>query len=508
MSAGGTAALEQTWYDSDIEVAPGKTVNWRAGYWPKQIEFLQATERYLLFGGARGPGKTVALVDWCLIKMLQYPGIPGLLLRKDLKDLKLTDLREILARWPKELYDPQYGGQFNKGENWFRVAPTMSTLYLGELKDWESYKSATLGFIAIDELNEVEEDAWLNLDPTLRWTTGKGVCQREKCKALGEFYREHHEHPNYQIASASNPAPGWVKDRWWTPHQEGTTRPDHRFIPATAFDNPSLPPDFIPKLMESHNATWVRNYIHGDWSSFENMVWPRFNRADHCWKGPVPFKDFVRIVGGIDYGGTTQEAHRTAAYLTGQTRSGLYVTFWEYSKQGAASADFFAKLAEAQRLYRPERWDADASQHRANELLRNNGLPVHDAARYKGAVKDGINQVDRLMTLNEHTKTPQLYVVEESCPRLISGIETYKLDPVTGEPEPHQEDDEVNAWRYNVMAISRFEGAAPKTNFEMSVIGAAGVVHKQKPSGMLTAIRAGRSTRLRRVIEDLERTGS
>ena len=469
-------ALEQEWAVNETDLTPAGggpvvTVAHRYGMWPKQAQFHRTRKKYVVYGGARGPGKTVALVEAIQTKMW---------------------------RWPKEWYDPKFGGQYHKGENWIRF-PNGSTCQLGELKDWESYKSATVGLIAIDELSEVEEDAYLNMAPTLRWTTGAGICKYAECAALGaEFAREHPEHPFYQILAATNPAPGWVKTRFWEPWKQGRELPGHAFVSATAFDNPSLPPDFIPTLLENNTMQWVQNYIHGDWSSFEDMVWPRFNRGTHLWRGPLP--KFVDVQGGIDYGGTTQDAHRTCFYLTGQTEQGQFITFKEYSKQGAASKDFFVQYKLAHSHYRVSRSEGDASQHRSNEHFRRADIKVDDAPRYKGAVRDGINEIDRLLTVDE-TKRPQLYVTED-CPRLLSGIESYQLDPETGEPKKNQDDDEVNAWRYNIMAISKARGRGGERDWKANTLHDS---RRSPHSSIITAMRADRTARMKAVIAAMEK---
>lgn len=444
---------EPTYYCDEYTLS-GKVVKDEFFLYPKQIQFMNTRKRYALFGGARGPGKSRSLAQIAKQTMIKWAGIPILILRKDLQDLKRTTMLEFQAVTPKELYDPKYGGQWNKSENWVRF-PNGSIAYFGELKDWESYKSMTVGRIFIDEINEVDEDCFINLDPTLRWTTGEGVCDFEECKTLSEeFARAHPRHPFYQIVAASNPAPGWVKEKWYDPWKQGRERRDHAFVPATAFDNPSLPPDFIPKLMENHTATWVQNFIYGNWESFENMAWPRFSRATHLWKGPVPYTEFTDICGGIDYGATTITGHRTTAYLTGRLKTGELLTFWEYSKQGPASSDFFATIKAVNTQYHVRQWWADSSQHRTNESLRESLVNAQDADRRAGAVKEGIGIIDRLMTPN-HANQTGIYISEQHCPRLVSGIESYQIDPRTAEPEKNQEDDEVDAWRYNITGMSR-----------------------------------------------------
>lgn len=495
--------LEQTWYVSKWRFG-GEEVEHRYGAWPKQAQFHQTRARHLCFGGARGPGKTVTLVEHILAKADRWPGIPILFLRKDLKDLKRTGMVEMRKRWPKQLYDPKFGGQWNLGEGWVRLW-NGSIIYFGDLKDWESYKSMTVGMIAIDELNEVEEEAYINLEPTLRWTTGEGVCEFEECAAYGpEFTREHPVHPFYQIVSATNPSPGWVKTRFWQRWKDGDELPGYRFISATAFDNPSLPVDFIPNLMRDHNPVWVRNYIYGDWAAFENMVWERWSRPVHGWRDPIPFGSFTTIEGGIDWGGTTSEAHRTCAYLTGKLPDGRKITFWEYSKQGGASRDFFNTLEAANKRYKVRRWWADASQHRANEAMRLRGVAVHDAPRYKGSVRDGLNVVDRELT-PDHTRRPRLYVVEENCPRLCEGIETYRLDPETGEPAKNQADDEVNSWRYNIDGLERGEGRI--ADGEWKVNSPVGKTAQSDSSKFMQAWKQQKRDRLREIVERMERAG-
>lgn len=488
-------ALQAEEFKTEIDLNGHKVAHSYSAY-PKQVQFHKTRARYVLFGGARGPGKSYALSQHILRQALKWPGIPILLLRKDLKDLKMTTEKEWLKVCPPELYDPKFGGQHNRSEHWYRLF-NGSTIYLGDLKDWESYKSMTVGLIAIDELNEVEEDAYINMDAALRWTTGEGVCDFPECQALDDqFVRQHPRHPFYQIAACTNPAPGWVKARFWDPWKAGRERPNHAFIPATAYDNPSLPPDFIPNLLESNSRQWVENYINGDWSSFEDMVWPHWNRADHRWKGPPPIEDFTRIEGGIDYGATGSNSHRTAAYLSGYTKSGKIVTFWEYSEEGEASNDFFEHIKVAQRTYRVNRWQADSSQSRANQLLRESGIPVYDAPRYKGAVKDGNNLIHRLMAKLANGE-PGIYVTDD-CPRLMSGIEIYQLDPLTGEPLKNQEDDEVDAWRYNIDGLTKFSGDMGKST-EYTVRTVKGKP-RQTASQHLTKFREERRERMRKAI--------
>jgi len=284
----------ERWPDTIVTLPDGTVVKHR--WWPyeKQARAHRARKRNVLFGGAVGPGKSTWLVEHGLAIMMRWPGVPVLFCRRDLKDVKFSTELEWQKRVNKELYDPRYGGQYNKTDRWYRLF-NGSIAYFGEMKDWESYKSAEFGWIGFDELTEIDEDSFDNMGSRLRWVPREGPpCKRPECKVLGDrFESDHPEHPFYQRCAASNPAPGWVKQRFYEPWKDeiegrGRQRPNYEFIPATTFDNRSLPADYIVTLLEDHPVEWVRNMVLGDWSAFEGMVFDNWNRGAHLWRDELP----------------------------------------------------------------------------------------------------------------------------------------------------------------------------------------------------------------------------
>src|SRR4030095_11113251 len=62
---------------------------------PKQVEFRERPERYVLFGGAAGPGKSHE-ARWALYeKCLTVPGFEALLLRETFGELERTHMRRM-----------------------------------------------------------------------------------------------------------------------------------------------------------------------------------------------------------------------------------------------------------------------------------------------------------------------------------------------------------------------------------------------------------------------------
>src|SRR5262245_1393642 len=80
-------------------VGKGKTTETRWVYvpTPRQAEFDQCRAKYVLFGGAAGPGKSHA-ARWALYRRcLLIPGFEALLLRRTFPELEQTHLRRMEA---------------------------------------------------------------------------------------------------------------------------------------------------------------------------------------------------------------------------------------------------------------------------------------------------------------------------------------------------------------------------------------------------------------------------
>jgi hypothetical protein len=430
---------------------------------PKQLIAHQTKARHLLFGGAVGPGKTRFEVEHIFAKMQRWPGIRILLGRYNYIDLQRTTELEWKRSIDNRLWAPEWGGSYNEQTHAYTFG-NGSTLYLTDLKNWERWMSAELGMIVIDEVSEVGEDVYNALETRLRWTTGEGDCQDEYCLALPN-YRPHNLHPFYQMVTASNPTPRWPKQRWYDRWSDGTLPKSHAFIQALTEDNPALPPDYEKNLMENNNPMWVRRMLRGDWTAFEGATFQNFSRATHCWPPGEEWEHLIEeVYGGIDWGATTTYAHRTAATLTARLKQNMgLLTIWEYSKQGPAASDFFAQLRMAQKRWKVRGWFADASQPRAVEALREQGLPLIAAARHNGARSDRTNLLARLFEIRPSSDRPGLMLLER-CTHTITGIETYHEVPqseatrgfgaITDEPV-RRDDDEVDALGYNVDGMNR-----------------------------------------------------
>jgi len=129
-------------------------IDLRSKYLPydTQKKFHTDPNRFKLFGGAMGGGKSYSLAAEGLQLSLDYPGNVGYVGRLDFTDLKRTTYRSFLEVIPSELI-----AQHHQSEHWIKLKNN-SVIYFGELKDIESLKSLNLGWWAIDEASEVSEE--------------------------------------------------------------------------------------------------------------------------------------------------------------------------------------------------------------------------------------------------------------------------------------------------------------------------------------------------------------
>ena len=204
-----------------------------------------------------GGGKSVWLCAESIILLLKYPGNRGYLCRNGLIDLRLSTLVTFERLCPRELIQKH---QQEDHTIIFRNGSELVYGPLGSLEEVDRIKSREFGFFAIDEATECLEDMFILLTSRLRWRLPNG------------------EHPPFFGLLASNPEPGWVKERF-----VDKKLPDHVFIPALPRDNPHLPPDYDKGLRRIFPVEAAKRYLDGSWDTFEGQIYKEFERGVHVF---------------------------------------------------------------------------------------------------------------------------------------------------------------------------------------------------------------------------------
>lgn len=241
----------------------------------KQKLFHQSISDEVLYGGAKGGGKSVALVMDALKYALIYKKAKVYLFRKTYDDLEANLINEWFEKVPNELY------QYNKTKKIAQLINGSKVYFrfLASYSDAIRYDGRSIDYIGIDELTHFEE-AWVQVLLS---------CLRSP---LG--------YPPY-FRATSNPGNighAWVKKRYITKTDYGKkiyvdsqTKNTVEFIPASVYDNKILinnDPKYIKRL-ENLPLAKRKAYLYGDWDVYEGRAFPEFDeRISVCKDFEIP----------------------------------------------------------------------------------------------------------------------------------------------------------------------------------------------------------------------------
>ncbi|MFA5378212.1 MAG: phage terminase large subunit [Dehalococcoidia bacterium] len=212
----------------------------------QQDEFVASAAEKVLFSGAFGAGKSIALCAKALRLSLDHPKNFGYVCRKVRATIGLSTLKTFLDLiCPKELI-----ADYNKSEGLITLT-NGSQLLFGGLDDplkLGSLGAGGIGFVAIDEAIETVEGDWRMLEGRLRL-------------------------PNvpHQIFAATNPGPPshYLHRIFFQEHRGEVYQ-------ASALDNPALPDDYKARLQE-FEGIYRDRYVLGLWKGLEGLVYSAFD---------------------------------------------------------------------------------------------------------------------------------------------------------------------------------------------------------------------------------------
>ena len=238
-----------------------------------QTEFLAAMEQEVFYGGARGGGKSYAM----LVDPLRYchkKHHRALLLRRS-----MPELRDLISH-SQRLYTRAFpGAKWREQEKEWRF-PSGARIEFGyaeNLTDVLRYQGQSYTWIGIDELPQYPTpDIYNFLRSSLRSVDPE----------VPVFIRA--------TGNPGNVGSTWVKNMFVDPATPNTpftmdietpvgmksiTR---RFIPAKLQDNPYLmQTDDYMIMLSSLPDIQKKQFLEGDWEAFEGSAFPEFNRAVH-----------------------------------------------------------------------------------------------------------------------------------------------------------------------------------------------------------------------------------
>ncbi len=304
-----------------------------------QREFIQNKSKYSCMSGGVGSGKTTALVWRMLMLMTSSPyfgdmnGNIGIVGRLQMSDLEKTTMKEFW-RWLPRGWLKHWWKKDNIIELW-----NESILHLSHFDSIEHLQSYNVGFVAVDQMEQISWDVWKALayertrnkvltrydDKGIRVVPtfdDKGDCLSEDSEVLATVLQYQ---PSFGVC---NPRPCWVYDKFVkndmymkSPIEEVQKLYNNKYylITSSTIENlRNLPEDYIDNQRRDKSDKEFRRSVLGLWDAFEGQIYEDF--ADDL----ILENDYVpapwwKLYVGIDHGGSGATDAKQSVNITSIT---------------------------------------------------------------------------------------------------------------------------------------------------------------------------------------------
>lgn len=236
----------------------------------------------LLYGGAKGGGKTVFLCEWAFVKALDIAIEYCLPPTKDLRKIPVIGYigrkrgvdfnSSTLLTWKRFIPGDRYELRLLEGKVPIIVIDHRVALMYGGMDNTDlinKFNSAEFMFVAVDQAEEISEDDQAKLRGSLRLQLRvKGI---QRAPGAG-----------YKVLFSANPAECWLKRVFINPRSK---QANTAYLQALPSDNPFLPDGYIENLRQTYafNPALLRAYLEGSWDDLDQamVVIPR-RRMELC----------------------------------------------------------------------------------------------------------------------------------------------------------------------------------------------------------------------------------
>ena len=221
---------------------------------PRQMEFLKAVCRYVIFGGARGGGKSWVVRLKAVLMALHYAGIKILIMRRTYPELvnnHINPLRQLLNGIAK----------YNGAEKTFTF-PNCSTIrfqYCARDDDLLRMQGMELDIIFIDEATQMTEYQIKQINVCIRGTNGFPKRLYMTCNPGGKGHQYIKRLLERRFTDDENPE-------------------DYVFIQSLVTDNKALmkaQPEYVKKLKALPPK--IRDaWLYGRWDIYDGQFFEEF----------------------------------------------------------------------------------------------------------------------------------------------------------------------------------------------------------------------------------------
>ena len=409
-----------------------------------QTDFLAASEKDVLYGGAAGGGKSFAM----LIDPLRYCHFAehrALILRRS-----MPELRELIDK-SRELYPKAFkGAKFKEVEKLWQF-PSGAKIEFGFLErdaDVYRYQGQAYSWIGFDEITHLPtEFGWNYLASRLRTTNP--------------------ELPTYLRCTANPGGVGaqWVKKRYIEPEEEnktfkGSDGLTRKFIPARLQDNPFLAEDGeYERMLLSLPPVQRRQLLEGNWDISEGAAFAEFDMSVHVIP-PFALPAWWERLKGIDYGYASESCCLWGTIDPEDKTLIIYRELYKKGLTGEVLGDTITDM-EAEEVKSimgvldTAAWSKTGySGPTIGEMLTLKGHKLRRADKNRIA---GKVQIHEYLRPNNDTGRPRLQIFN-TCPNLIKELQGIPLSKSNPEDvDTNSADHAYDALRYMIMSRPRLD---------------------------------------------------
>lgn len=243
---------------------------------PKQKLFLQATKKYIAFGGARGGGKSWAVRVKAVLLALKYPGIKLMIVRKTYPELRANHIMPL-----KDLVGKAAEYKETSKEFLFKNGSVIKLGYARNEQDLGRYQGTEVDVLFLDEATQLTEEQYDRFKACVR--------------GVNEFPKR-----IYLTCNPGGVGHAFVKRLFIDKvYKTGENAEDYTFIQSLVTDNKALlksNPDYVRQL-EALPPKLREAWLYGRWDIFEGQFFEDF----------LPEPDAVRCA---EVGITPEQARR------------------------------------------------------------------------------------------------------------------------------------------------------------------------------------------------------
>lgn len=445
---------------------------------PRQLDALECPAFELLFGGAKGGGKSLfLLMCWGYLldaarRRWQQTGVPQRHVRIVIFRKNLNDLKDIIIKSHRvfKALDPK--ANYNKNDKtWeFECGATAEFAHLDGPDDHRGWNGNEIIGLGFDQLEELPQEAY-------SWLVGQ-------VRTGDDYYK-----PLMRVRSTANPGGihgAWVKKYFIDPcpngddvveiavQNEGGARKvvTRAFIRSALKDNHHLNADgdYEARLRATQPEHIVKMWLDGDWDAvdgayFASRIQPHLHSmtwAQFLERSPDGIPTSWEIGGGLDWGSSAPAAWLLCA-RDSDDRVWVFDELYCPGDTGRAYGEKMRRLVANQRWNRTHRWNADdfytmvdseawarfgADGAAPADTISSMGFRLFPANKDR---KAGVEQyLDRLQIRRDGL--PGIIVIRDRCPNFWRTFGAVRIDKKN--PEDYDMRDEshaVDAVRFRLM---------------------------------------------------------